>query len=423
MALVQSQVASNQLERVRPKVVTLFERQDKFYSTIEKKNVEVVSNRDMRIPLELRTGGKFGMYAPDGGDMGRGGGPSYDKAVINVVHLKFGVEWTELADIATDDARKAVVKTVNELLAKGLKEFRRQIDGLCQTDGTGVIGTVTSVSAGGGTGGGDRLTLSTDGWRAKLPRFGQDVNIFDTTLATNRTSGAEREIVYVDLPNNIVDIKAPTVAGITAGDKIVLSGVTSAPPVSLLGVQYHHNAASTGTWLGFPRSTTPEIRANQVNAGGAALSLPLPRLAMIKVGDRLGDDDQKKSVAWMHPAQKLAHEDLAQQVQLINRQGSKEEDVSLYFDQMQLAGVPVRSTYIWDRTRIDFVVGDVWGRAEMKPIGYKEVGGNKIFPLYGTSGGLAAAQIFYLTLSMNLFVENPAACAYISNLAVPSGIS
>ncbi len=34
MALVQSQVASNQLERVRPKVVTLFERQDKFYSTI-----------------------------------------------------------------------------------------------------------------------------------------------------------------------------------------------------------------------------------------------------------------------------------------------------------------------------------------------------------------------------------------------------
>lgn len=420
MALTQTQVASNQLERVLPKVTTLFEREDHFYSSIEKKNVEVISNRDMRIPLELRTGGKFGMYSPDGGDMGRGGGPTYDKAVINVVHFKMGCEWTELADIATDNARKAVVKTVTEVLAKGMKELRRQLDGVCMTDGTGVIATVGSVSAGGGTGGGDRLTLNSDGFRAKLPRFGQDVNIFDTTLATNRTLGAEREIVYVDLANNIIDIKAPSVAGLVAGDKVVLSGVTSAPPVSLLGVQYHNNAASTGTWLGFTRSSTPEIRANQVNASGAALALPFARLAMNKVGDRLGMDHGNSYTAWMHPAQVAAHEELAQATMLINKEPS-EQKVNQYFGGFQLAGCPAKAHFNWDRTRIDFLSPEFFGRAEMKPLGYKEVGGNRIFPIYGTSGGLAASQIFYLTVSFNLFTTNPASGAYVSNLAVPAG--
>jgi hypothetical protein len=240
-ALNQAQVAGNQLENVRKKVEELFERKDYFYPTIEKRDVVKISNRDARIPMELLPGGKFGQYAPDGGDLGRGGGPTFDKGVINSVHLKFGVEWTDLADIATDDMRKAVVSTVNRLLATSIKEFRRQLDGLCQTDGTGVIATVSAVAAGSGTGGGDRVTLAGDGWRSKLVRYGQDVNVFDTTLATNRTLGAEREVLYVDLPNNIIDLS--TVPGLVAGDKIVLSGVTSAPPTSLYGVQYHYNAA------------------------------------------------------------------------------------------------------------------------------------------------------------------------------------
>ena len=59
----------------------------------------------------------------------------------------------------------------------------------------------------------------------------------------------------------------------------------------LYGVPYHHSNASTGTWLGFSRSTTPEIRANRVNAGGQALTLPLPRLAMNKIGNRTGNGE------------------------------------------------------------------------------------------------------------------------------------
>jgi hypothetical protein len=77
--------------------------------------------------------------------------------------------------------------------------------------------------------------------------------------------------------------------------------------LGLFGLPYHHSNASTGTWLGFNRATTPEIRANRVNAAGG-LALPFARLAINKIGDRIGMDTQIQVEAWMHPAQKQAYE-------------------------------------------------------------------------------------------------------------------
>ena len=47
-----------------------------------------------------------------------------------------------------------------------------------------------------------------------------------------------------------------------------------------------------------------------------------------------------------------------------------EQKLDLYFDGMQMAGAPVMCTYNWDKTRIDFVVESVWGRAEILPVGF-----------------------------------------------------
>ena len=87
MALVESQVTALELERVIPKIRTLFERDDKFFSNIQKRDVEKISNRQMRVPLELRPGGSFQYFNPDGGDLGRGGGPTFDKAVLSSVFV------------------------------------------------------------------------------------------------------------------------------------------------------------------------------------------------------------------------------------------------------------------------------------------------------------------------------------------------
>lgn len=414
----ESMVLGTELERVLPNVPTLFDRDAMFYSNVEKRPVEIISARDMRIPLELRPGGYFGYFDAENGDLGVGDAPTYDKAVISTVNMKHAIQWTTKSEWATDDKRKAVLNSMRQLLAKSMAEFRRQVDSQCMTAGTGVLATVTSVSTSVGV---DTVTCTTDGYGVRLLRFGQRVSVYDAARTTNRTSASGPvKISALDLANKTFGI--PTVAGMTATDVILPEGLSGSTPVGLYGVPYHVNGSTSGTWLGFTRSTTPEIVANRVNAGSSGLALPFGRLAINKVGDRVGMDQVTKPVvAWMHPCQKQAYEELGQLVSVIQKQ-AKSENLDLYFgDNMQLAGAPIKTSYSWDKTRIDFVNNEVWGRAEMHPAGFYEVDGRRIFEMRGPSGGVATSQVFYLVVSFNLYVNNPAACSYIDGLTVPSG--
>lgn len=413
MAVTESQVNALELERVIPKIRVAFERDDKFYSNIAKRDVEKISNRQMRVPLELRPGGSFSYFDADGGDLGRGGGPTWDKAVLNCVFLNEAIEYTKLTDWSTDGDRKAITSAVRKLTATALLELRRQLDAQMMQDGSGVIGDVDSDTPAGGS---NVITMDSN-FGARLVRYGQTVQVFDTTLATNRGSGT---VTGWDVENKIVTI-TPEITGVTGGDKLVTAGISS--PTSypaLFGVPYHHSASSTGTWLGFSRSATPEIRSNRVNANSDPLSLPLPRLAINKIGNRVGIDNDFKPVAWCHPAQKQAYEEIGQLVSVIHKQ-AKEEALDMYFDKMQMAGAPVMPSFNWNTTRIDFVNNDVWGRAEILPIGFYKTDGRNIFEIRGASGGVATADIFYMVVGMQTFVANPAATAYIDELAVPSG--
>lgn len=415
MAVVESQVAGLELERVIPKIRVLFERDDKFYANIKKRDVEKISNRQMRVPLELRPGGSFQYFNADGGDLGRGGGPTFDKATLTSVFVSENIEYTKLTEWSTDDERKAVTNGVRRLTATALDELRRQLDAQMMQSGDGVVGVISAVSTAGGV---DTYTLGTDGFGARLVRFGQTVQVFDTALGVLRGSGV---ITKWDVENKSIDV-TPAVAGAIATDKLVTSGISSPTSLpALYGVPYHHSNASTGTWLGFSRASTPEIRANRVNAGAAALTLPLPRLAMNKIGNRVGIDNTFKPTAWLHPCQKQAYEEIGQLVSIIHKL-PKEESLNMYFgDGMQMAGASLRDSFNWDKTRIDFIVDEVWGRGEILPIGFYTTDGRRIFEIRGPSGGVATADIFYMVVGMQTFVTNPAACAYIDALAVPTG--
>jgi hypothetical protein len=414
MAVVESQVSALELERVIPKIRVAFERDDKFYANIEKRDVEKISNRQMRVPLELRPGGSFQYFDANGGDLGRGGGPTWDKAVLNCVFASENIEYTKLTDWSTNTDRKAVAGAVRKLTATALLELRRQLDSQAMQDGTGVIGTVDTDTPAGG----ENVIVAENDFGVRLMRFGQTVQVFDSTLATNRGSAT---ITYWDVENKTVKL-SPQITGVTGGDLIVTAGISS--PTSypaLYGVPYHHNSASTGTWLGFSRSATPEIRSNRVNASSNPLTLPLPRLALNKIGNRVGIDENFKPQAWMHPAQAQAYEEIGQLVSIIQKQ-AKDESLNMYFsDNMQMAGAPVKQSFNWNTSRIDFVNNDVWGRAEILPVGFYKTDGRNIFEIRGASGGVATADIFYMVAGMQFFVSNPAATAYIDGLSVPSG--
>jgi hypothetical protein len=413
--VVESQVAGTELERVLPKIQVVYESDDMFYATIAKRDVEIVSYREMRAPMELRPGGRFQYFNPNGGDLGRGGGPTWDKAVLRPVFMSENIEYTKLTQWSTNDRRKAVQDAVRRLTAGCIVEMRRQIDAQTQQPGTGQIGTITTVST---TAGVDRYTCTTDGFGVRLMRFDQVVQVFDPTLTTLRGKGV---ITFWDVENKIIEV-TPAVAGATALDVLVTDGLSSPNSLpALYGVPYHHSNASSGTWLGFDRSTTPEIRSNRVNAGGSSLTLPLPRLAINKIGNRVGIDNNFECVAWQHPCQQQAYEEIGQLVSIIHKQ-AKDENLNLYFgDNMQMAGAPVKPHFNWNKTRIDFVVKSMWGRAEILPIGFYTSDGRRIFELRGPSGGVATADIFYMVVGFQTYVLNPAGTAYIDNLAVPSG--
>lgn len=414
-AVNEAQVAGTELEKVLTKVETIYESDDMFYANIKKRNVEVVSYREMRVPMDISPGGNFGYFNPNGGDMGRGGGPKWDKAVVQPVFMKEGIEYTKLAQWSTDDRRKAVINSVRTLTARAIVEIRRQIDAQLQQPGTGQIGTITTVATSGGV---DTYTLTTDGFGARLMREGQTVQVFSSDLLTLRGAGV---ITLWDVENKQIQV-TPAVPGAVATDALVTDGLADpAARPALFGVPYHHDNSSVGDWLGYDRATVPQIRSNRVNAGGSALSLPSPRLAINKIGNRVGIDNNFKLVAWQHPAQAAAYEQIGQLVSVIHKQ-AKDEALNMYFgDNMQMAGAPVRTHFNWNPKRIDFVADSVWGRAEILPIGFYTSDGRRIFEIRGASGGVATADIFYMVNGFQTFVTNPAATAYINNLAVPSG--
>ena len=415
-----------ELERVESKIPILFERDDVFYSKVEKRPAEIVSEISMRIPLEIHPSAVASTFSSDGGDMGLGNMPDYDKAELNTVELEIALQWTSRRKYAVDDKRKAVLNTFRRDLASAMKEFRRFNDSLCMTAGNGVLATITTVTNVGGVGGVDTYTLTTDGYGARLVRMKQPFNVWDPTLTVLRNPGnlaGQPYVSYYDGPNKTIQA-SNSPGNVQAGDLIVVGGVNgwTSPPTAILGVPYHDTNSSVGTWLGFNRATTPEVRANRVQAGGS-LSLPMPRLAINKRGDRIGISALKTKLdAWMHPCQQQQYEELGFEASIINKE-SKEQGLDLYFDDnMRMAGAPVKKSFSWDKTRIDFIDYDIWGRSEFYSCGwYKDDNGLKYFVVRGASGGVATSNLAYITCSWNLYPNNPAGLSYIDTLTVPSG--
>ena len=252
----ESDVLGNELERTESKIGLVFEREGTFIQTILKRPATEVSARDMRVPLELRPGGKFGHFNPDGGGLGRGTGPKFDKGLVPIAYTKMGVEWTRKSDWATDSARKAILSTFRHLVATSMAEYRKHMDNLAMGDGTGVLGTITAVATAGGK---DTYTfddVTGDGFDIRLLRDASFYSVYNSTLTTRKPfSGlgavaGEGPIEFYDIGNKQVRFNATVAAPAVPTDKIVVSGLTATPPVSILGVLYHHSDASTGTWLG-----------------------------------------------------------------------------------------------------------------------------------------------------------------------------
>ncbi len=413
-------VIALQLEKVRDKVPLLYERDDILLTMIQQRgDVEKISSRNLRLPLQVNPGGKAGSYNADGGDLGRGSGTQYDIAQVSPIFFRFAIEITKLVEYATTGRERAIENAAKREVANGMKQFRAFLDKLIQTAGNGVLGTISNVT-------GTTFTMTVP-YGAALVYPGQTIQIYDTTLTTNRNIAASvtTSVLTADpiTTQQITVDNVPT--GTVATDVIVHDGLSGAQPVSLYGIKYHQNNSTTGTWLNLNRATYPvQLQTPRVNAGNAALTPANVRLAINKVRKALGINHLSKLIAYMAVEQEHAWENLGITVSSIIKEGGggNANDLDLLFTgRKTMSGIPIKSSVNADQTRVDFLDLAHWGRAVLKDIDFYEVNGNTVFPIYGASGGLAASYIFYFDTSFQLFSDSPRSGAYIDTLARPSG--
>jgi hypothetical protein len=411
---VNADTVALQLEKVRERLPLLYEREGTFFSMLQQRgDVEQVSSRNMRVPLQIRPGGKAGQVSFDGGDLGRGAGTLYEVAQLAPLDFKFGIELTKRIEYSTNTAEKAIANAVTRETANGMAQFRNFLDRYLQTKGDCILGTVLTEAD-------PILTMATPEL-ANLVYEGQTIQIYDTTMATNRGTW---EVLSIDYPNAQITFTGTMPVGTVATDEVVVDGVTGADPVGLFGVPYHHDEAATGTWLNLNRATYPQIRTPRVNASSAALTTGPIRLALNKIRKALGGDilQSTRLEACMNVEQEDAYEALAITISEIIKEGSDQQGVDLFFNgRKTMSGIPIYANVHWNPERIDFTALAHWGRAVSKDIDLYEVDGNTVFPLYAAGGGLLAAMIFYIVTSFQVWTDNPRAGAYIDTLAKPTG--
>jgi hypothetical protein len=416
-AQVNADTLALQLERVYPKLNLMYETDDVLTSKILRKG-EKVSTRNARIILRLRPGGNFGLYNPDGGNMGRGTATKYEVAQVTPVHLKEGLEVNKLVEMATNESSKAVKNAFDEEIKNAMGELRTQIDKLANRASTGQLGTVASVAS-------LVITLDADTSFPVSARFrvGSSVVVSDAGLTTNRGS-----MIVTSLSDAGPSITVDAVPGGTTGtDVLLLGGSTVAggavTSTALFGIPYHQNDATSGTWLGLTRSATtlPEIITPVVDAGGAALTTSFVRQALNKIRQALGVKTGVDGLLWyQNPVQTAAYEEIGIIISDIVKTPNANQEMDLFFGPKQMAGVEILESNNASRTRIDGLHIPSWGRVVTQEIGYFKIGDTKMFAPY-TNGAPDAATLWYLTTSFQLFTENPRRGVYIKNLAIPVG--
>lgn len=302
-----------------------------------------------------------------------------------------------------------------------MKQFRKDIDCWLQTAGNGVMGTISSGAAT------TTWTLSNTPFGARLLRKNLTVSVYSSTLATKRGEATINSNPVRGLgKTQVVTVDADP--GTSNTDVILPSGLTGASPTWVYGIPYHHNTATTGTWLGIARTNDYAV-ANGV-AASASFSMPPFRLAINQIVQELGEEGLAQNLLWhTHVAALAGYEEYGLQLSTLPRGaagaggggGEAMPDMLFSREGMQIGGYKVKRSIHADPTRFDLLNLASWGRVEWAPIDYLEIGGNTVFPVYGASGGIAAAYLFYFVCGMQFFVDNVKSISSVTSVTLPTG--
>lgn len=389
-----------QIEAVRPEVPLLYQLDKTLLGLIKKKakGLQTVSSRAYRAPVEITAGGAINQFNPDGGNLGRGSALKTEVMLINQFYFNFAVEYTALAEIATDDKEKAVANYVTRQMTRMMEQFQAGIEALlAYGDSSGSLDTVVSVN-------GQVLTMN----NANQFFDNQVVQVFNgTTFALRGTF----QILTADAIANTItaDPSTPIPGGTTTNDVLSVSGCVgpSVASSSLAGINTLQFNSNVGNYFGIQRSAYPGRLSTPFIAGNNSFITPQRARALINlVRTAMGIEspDASKFVWHMNVDQEAAIENIGLIVSTIIQnqvKGDESVDMLKKMPPKTFGGRPIFANIHAQPGRIDGLPLEHWFRAEIQPLDFYEVNAQTLFPIYGNDGGLAASFITYLWCSRN----------------------
>ena len=417
-----AQTFALQHEKVRPQLSLLYQLDATLWNEIKSRtDIEVVSSRPTRVPLELLAGGTFTSGNPDGGDLGTGSAPITDFMTLVPVYFFQCSQWTKQAEISTNSDQKAIEDYSKLLMKRAMENFNTYIEAVfTQGDGSNTLDTVATTAAAGAS----SIVVN------NANQF-QDQQPVDVWTAINGTFVCTFVVQSVDAANKTLWLTAPLAAQATAGYPLLVKGSAGVSNSGLNGVVAYQLSSNTGTVAGLARSAYPgKLSTPYVNGGGYVLTQSEARRLRAQIQIAIGalKPNELDLQFNMGPDMMAAWENTGIAVsQVIQNQltGDSSQDMLKKHTPKTFMGYPIvgegEGNIHAKQGRIDGLCLKEWFRCENQPIDYYEVGGQTIFPAYGGSGGLQASSFFYLWTGVQVGQSNVRAGTYMDTISIPTG--
>jgi hypothetical protein len=388
---------------------------------INKGEVEIVGERDYRIPYKKTFGGRMGHYDPQLGDMGRGSSPTGDVMLQSFYSLRLNFEFDQMQIKATTNKGVAIQNPFLQCIADGVKEFELLFDKVIHGNGTATLAVASAHSSSTGV----SVYTLTNAFGTQLLRRGQYYSVYDATLTTLKSSG----VLWATQLNT--SARTLTLSGIVPSaantDVICFEGVSGSNPAGPRGLKYWISNATTGITAGVDRSVENQIIAKYADGTNG-----LTTEAVMALYDRILMDrgEVPNLMGLAAPAQRAYAYSQMMAIQMSLIEGDK---ANVYDRLPKLKG---KKFFMWgdvphyvdihqDATVVPYIVPSDFGRARLAPPDFYSTPGQtgqnaRFIQLYGASGGPAAGVWFGLTRDDDLYCINPGQQGLIGSLPLSS---
>jgi len=444
MALLEAAVEAVELDAFAKEIPDLVFHGTTAYSMFKNEATKIaVSNQSnaggvqrpsFRVPFRVQAGAAISQGTGNADSMNRGTGSQWASFALAPVYLFNVCEISWLAQASTDSKQKGLFAVKAQEMKNSLDAAMQGIEGLINSDGSGMIDQIPSTAVivlSGGTPASQ--TAQIQGVNVAVAFTDQQVVQFFSTGGVQRTGGrTSATISYSDGPSNTLYFSTALPSDVVVTDYIVVAGATYGAGNSILGIKAWDVNSNTGTIGGLNRNAYPgRLSTPTINLAGAALTPGIGQRAEVLLGRALGPDaDSIKSGIWYGPPeQAFAQSNLMYNVQIANAQdikGDKTLDMGKKYFSDTFCGRKYHKSWTAINNRMDLLVLDNWYIGELSPLElYDFGGGNVVAPVpdingqAGTSSYLTSHMFAYNTC-FNLANAAPRAGLYVQNAAVPT---